>query len=257
MKFAVRCVVSAGLFCLISHTLFAEDKSDVEKVPPALQFYKGRRIAQTMHFNGAPWLIRENRENEERCSIMLANLGVKPGMTICDMGCGNGFYSLQMAKMVAPDGKVLGVDIQPEMLRLLRKRASKAKVRNIEPILGTLANPKLPEGEVDLILCVDVYHEFSHPEQMLSAMRKSLKPKGVVALLEYRSEDPDVPIKLLHKMSKAQIMKEYPANGFKLVRQYDKLPWQHMMFFARDDSPLEEVEVSQDFKFLKDRRTGE
>ena len=228
-----------------------------EPIPPALTEYKGRRIAQTMHFAGAPWLVRENREWEEECAEMLANLGVKPGMTVCDMGCGNGFYAIQLAKIVGAEGKVLGVDIQPEMLTLLGKRAAAAKVTNIEPILGTLADPKLPEGMVDLILCVDVYHEFSHPEHMLAAMRTSLKPKGVVALLEYRAEDPDVPIKKLHKMSKAQIMKEFPANGFKLVKQYDQLPWQHMMFLARDDSPLEEVKASTDFKLLSERPSDE
>ena len=244
MTFSVRRLAFAMLLCLFAGQLLAEE------VPPPLRFYKGREIARTMHFTGAPWLIRENREDEERCSIMLANLGVKPGMTVCDMGCGNGFYALQLAKMVGEEGKVIGVDIQPEMLKLLRERAADAEITNVQPILGTVADPKLPTGEVDLILCVDVYHEFSHPEHMLAAMRQSLKPKGVVALLEYRSEDPKVPIKRLHKMSKSQIMQEYPANGFKLVKQYDQLPWQHMMFFARDDSPLEKVEVTTDFRRL-------
>jgi len=204
-------------------------------VPPALDVYKGRRIAQTMHYFGAEWLIRENRENEERCSLMLANLGVKPGMTVCDMGCGNGFYALQIAKMVGPTGSVLCVDIQPEMLKMLKERAEKREVTNYEPIQGKLHDPCLPTGTVDLILCVDVYHEFSHPEQMLAGMRKSLAPGGMVVLLEYREEDRRVPIKPLHKMSKAQIMKEMPANGFKLVKEFNRLPWQHMMFFGRDD----------------------
>jgi len=242
------------LFCFGASRLFAADPQAAKPIPPALQFYKGRRIAQTMHFTGAKWLIRANRENEERCSVMLDHLGLQPGMTVCDMGCGNGFYALQMAKLVGEKGRVLGVDIQPQMLQFLKQRAAKARVTNIEPVLGTVADPKLPKGQVDLILCVDVYHEFSHPEQMLKAMRASLKPTGVVALLEYRLEDRDVPIKLLHKMTKAQIMKEYPANGFKLVKEYNDLPWQHMMFFARDDSPLKEIKPSTDFKLLKDRR---
>ena len=120
------------------------------------------------------------------------------------------------------------------MLHLLQERAKEADIENIEPIEGTLVDPRLPAGTVDLILCVDVYHEFSHPEQMLAAMRRSLKPKGVIVLVEFRSEDPKVPIKRLHKMSKAQIMKELPPNGFKLVREFNELPWQHMMFFGRD-----------------------
>ena len=124
----------------------------------------------------------------------------------------------------------------------LSARAGKAKLGNIEPIRGEVDDPNLPPGEVDVLLMVDVYHEFSHPESMLWAIRRSLKPEGVVALLEYREEDPTVPIKPLHKMSKNQIMKEYQTNGFKLVREYNQLPWQHLMFFARDDSPLEAIE---------------
>ena len=207
-----------------------------QETPPPLQFYKGRRIAQTMHFSGANWLLRTEREEEERCSLMIANLGVTPGMTVCDMGCGNGFYALQLSKLVGESGKVLGVDIQPEMLELLKKRAEEKGVKNVVPILGTLVDPGLPKGEIDLILCVDVYHEFSHPEQMLKKMREALSPNGVIALLEYRREDPEVRIKLLHKMSRAQIMKEFPSNGFRLVREFDRLPWQHMMFFGRDDT---------------------
>lgn len=203
-----------------------------EVIPPALDSYLGREIAQTMHFSGAPWLIRENREDEERCSIMLGQLGVKPGMTVCDMGCGNGFYSLQLAKMVGPKGRVLCVDIQPEMLRLLERRAVDQGIDNLVPILGAVHDPRLPEASVDLILLVDVYHEFSHPEQMLQGMRASLKPDGVIALLEYRAEDPNVPIKPLHKMSKKQILKEFTPNGFRLVREFNRLPWQHMMFFG-------------------------
>lgn len=205
------------------------------KIPPALTEYKGRQIAQTMHYKGAPWLIRDVREREEDCSTMLKNLGVKSGMIVCDMGCGNGFYTLQLAQLVGPDGKVLAVDIQPEMLTLLRERAKQEDVENIEPTLGTLIDPRLPVDGVDLILCVDVYHEFSHPEQMLAAMRKSLTPEGRLVLVEFRSEDPNVPIKPLHKMSKKQILLELPPNGYKLVHEFDQLPWQHMMFFEKEN----------------------
>jgi ubiquinone/menaquinone biosynthesis C-methylase UbiE len=203
--------------------------------PAPLTHYKGRRIATTMHYRGAPWLLRDDREEQERCSLLLANLGVQPSMTVCDMGCGNGFYALQLAKMVGPDGRILAVDIQPEMLELLRDRAARKQITNIEPILSEAHDPKLPEGKIDLILLVDVYHEFSHPEQMLAAMRRSLSPTGLIALLEYRAEDPKVPIKPLHKMTKKQILKEFPPNGFKLVKEFDRLPWQHMMFFGRDE----------------------
>ncbi len=239
LKIPASVALTTALLLSLSLPLAAQQQpSNQDDIPPPLTVYKGRRIAQTMHYLGAEWLIRENREDEERCSLMLTNLGIKPGMTVCDMGCGNGFYALQMAEMVGAEGHVLCVDIQKEMLVMLQERADTVDVTNITPIHSTVVDPKLPEGKVDLILCVDVYHEFSHPEQMLSAMRASLAPRGVVVLVEYRAEDPRVPIKPLHKMSKAQIMKELPANGFKLVKEFDRLPWQHMMFFARDDSPL-------------------
>jgi len=228
-------VAICAQFCPAALCL-AEDDS-----PPARQVYKGRRIAPTMSYLGADWLIRASREKEERCSELLESLKLKPGQTACDMGCGNGFYSLKLAQLVGRQGRVLAVDIQPQMLKLLEKRAQQVGIDNVEPVLGTVVDPKLPPESVDLLLLVDVYHEFSHPERMLAAIRRSLKPTGRVALVEFRLEDPEVPIKLLHKMSKAQIVKEFPPNGFKLVGSYDKLPWQHVMFFARDDSPLEEI----------------
>ena len=211
-------------------------KDEKSKIPPALEEYMGRQIARTMHYSGAEWLIRNEREREERCSLMLANLGLKPGMTICDMGCGNGFHSLQLAKMIGKKGIVVGVDVQPEMLSMMRRRMEEQGIENIIPILGSYHNPHLPPASIDLVLMVDVYHEFSHPEQMLAAIRASLKPDGRIVLVEFREEDPKVPIKPLHKMSKAQVNKEMTANGFKLVSEFDKLPWQHMMFFASDES---------------------
>ncbi len=230
MLLGVLCLQS----CLWSAWPVLVTAQDKPIVPPARQKYMGRTIAQTMGYGGAPWLIRETREQEERPSEVMRQLGLKPGMVVCDMGCGNGFYSLLMARQVAPEGKVLAVDIQPEMLHLLELRCRDKGIQNVEPIQGTLIDPKLPEDTVDLLLMVDVYHEFSHPQQMLAGIRKSLKAKGRVALLEYRAEDRSVPIKPLHKMSKRQILKEYKANGFRLVEQYDGLPWQHLMFFERD-----------------------
>ena len=215
----------------------ANDKKAVQdppaaKIPEPVETYMGRSIAQTMHYTGAEWLIRDRREREERCSLMLANLGVKTGMAICDMGCGNGFHTLKLAEMTGEKGYVAGVDVQPQMLLLLRKRMEQTGVENVIPILGSYHNPRLPRASLDLILLVDVYHEFSHPQQMLEAMRESLKPDGVIVLVEYREEDPDVPIKPKHKMSKAQVDKELTANGFTLVKSFDKLPWQHMLFYA-------------------------
>ena len=219
----------------------AKKEDRKKKIPTGVDFYKGRRIAQYMSFHGAPWLTRDEREVEERCSLLLANLGLKRGMTVCDLGCGNGFHTLKMAELVGEKGAVLAVDIQPEMLSLLRERMEFAGIENVTPILGSIHNPRLPKESVDLILLVDVYHEFSHPEPMLKAMRDALKPDGRIALVEYREEDPDVPIKRLHKMSKKQILKEFPPNGFKLVEEFDKLPWQHLMFFGKDDSPRKDA----------------
>ena len=227
----------ALLTIVVSAPVSADEKpvAAPAEIPPARTHYKGRRIAQTMHYLGADWLVRDRREREEDCTTMLKNLGVRAGMTVCDMGCGNGFYSLKLAELVGNGGTVLAVDIQTEMLTLLRERSRATGVKNVQPILGSLIDPNLPEGEVDLILCVDVYHEFSHPVHMLEAMRKSLTSHGRIVLVEFRSEDPDVPIKPLHKMSKKQILRELPPNGFKLMDQFDELPWQHMMFFGRDD----------------------
>ncbi len=211
-------------------------------VEKARRSYLGRVLAQPMSHLGASWLVRPERDEEENASDSFVQLGLEPDMTVCDLGCGNGFWTIPMARKVGPGGRVLAVDIQREMLQKLRERSARYKLDNIEPIQGKVNDPRLPAGEVDLLLMVDVYHEFSHPESMLWSIRRSLKPTGVVALLEYREEDPNVPIKPLHKMSKTQIMKEYEKNGFKLVREYNQLPWQHLMFFARDDSPLEEID---------------
>ena len=207
-----------------------------EKVPPALTHYMGREIAQTMHWTGAGWLTREEREKEEDCTTMVKQLKVQPGQTVCDLGAGNGFYTLWLARLVGEKGRVLAVEIQPEMLEMLKQRAEREKISNIELVLGTTVDPKLPEAKLDLVLMVDVYHELSNPAEVLAGVRKSLKPHGRIALVEFRLEDDSVPIKVLHRMSKAQIMKEYTANGFKLVDQFDGLPWQHLMFFERDDS---------------------
>lgn len=211
------------------------------QVPPAPTHYMGREIARTMHYLGAPWLVRESREREEDCSKLLEALDVEPGQSVGDIGCGNGFYTLRLAGRVGPKGTVYAVDIQPEMLEMLAERAEARAVTNIRRVLGTVVDPKLPAGSVDLILAVDVYHEFSHPQQMLEKLRASLAPRGRLALVEFRSEDPDVPIKPLHKMTQQQMMRELTTNGFRLVGQFDDLPWQHVLYFARDDSPLQAV----------------
>ena len=201
-------------------------------IPPAQTHHMGREIAQTMHFTGAPWLVRESRQREEDCRMMLKSLGLKPGQTVCDMGCGNGFYTLQLARLVGPRGLVYAVDIQPEMLQMLVRNAAEARLANIRPVLGTPIDPRLPAGEIDMMLCVDVYHEFSHPEAMLAKIKESLAPDGHMVLVEFRGEDPAVPIKPLHKMTKAQVRAELEPAGFEIDREYDRLPWQHLLFLG-------------------------
>ncbi len=202
------------------------------EIPPSQTHYMGREIAQTMHYTGAPWLVRESRQREEDCRLLLEALQIQPGQTVCDLGCGNGFYTLELARRVGPEGTVYAVDIQPQMLRLLVTRARQEKLFNIQPHLGTFIDPRLPKGKVDLVFCVDVYHEFSHPEAMLARIRESLSVGGQIVLAEFRGEDAGVPIKPLHKMTKAQVKKELEPNGFTLEREFDELPWQHLMFFG-------------------------
>jgi ubiquinone/menaquinone biosynthesis C-methylase UbiE len=201
-------------------------------IPPAATHHHGREIAQAMHFTGAPWLMRESRQREEDCRLMLEALDVRPGQTICDMGSGNGFYTLELARRVGPTGTVYAVDIQLEMLRMLAERAGDEGLANIKPILGTAIDPRLPRGAIDLVLMVDVYHEFSHPEAMLERLRESLADSGRIALVEFRGEDPAVPIKPLHKMTKEQIRTEFEPGGFEVVREFDRLPWQHLVFLS-------------------------
>ncbi|MEZ0389788.1 MAG: class I SAM-dependent methyltransferase [Verrucomicrobium sp.] len=206
------------------------------EVPEAMTEYLGREIAQTMHWSGSGWLIRHKREREEASTLMREKLELKPGMVVCDLGCGNGYHTFPMAESVSPGGKVYGVEIQEPYLKMLEESAKKQGVENFVPVLGLLHDPKLPENTFDLILLVDVYHEFSHPVPMLAAMKKALKPGGAIVLVEFRAEDNDVPIKPEHKMSKEQINKELSANGYKLVKEFDGLPWQHMMWFGKAEA---------------------
>lgn len=205
--------------------------------------YMGRTIAPTMHFSGAGWLTRPTREEEEEPLKLLNSLKVKPGQVVCDFGCGNGYHSLQLAKRVGPTGQVYSIDIQPEMLEMLRERAGPRGLANIKPILATEEESGLPPDTFDLVLMVDVYHELSDPEPALAAIRKSLKPEGRLVLVEFREEDETVPILPLHKMSQVQVVKELAANGFHLAGQFDRLPWQHVLHFARTDSSIKQAEL--------------
>jgi ubiquinone/menaquinone biosynthesis C-methylase UbiE len=216
--------------CLIG--LFTPIVSPAQSPEPK-RHYLGREIAPTMHWMAASWLIRHKREQEEASEVMRRQLKLMPGMVACDVGSGNGYHTIPMAKAVAPEGKVYASEIQAEMLKFLEERSKKEGVTNIVPLLGTQTDPKLPESTFDLILLVDVYHEFAEPEAMLKALHKALKPSGQLVLVEFRAEDDSVPIKPEHKMSKAQTTKELEANDFQLARSFDDLPWQHMLFYSK------------------------
>ncbi len=191
----------------------------------------GRHIAPVMGAAGASWLDRSEREREEEPAKALDLMEIHPGMTIADVGAGTGYMTLRIAKRVGPTGRVYANDIQPEMLDKLGDNAHLANLDNIETVLGSEADPRLPAGKMDLVLMVDVYHELSRPREMLQAIRASLKPDGRLVLVEYKKEDPSIPIRPDHKMSLTDIRIEVEAEGYKLDKVIDTLPRQHIVFF--------------------------
>jgi SAM-dependent methyltransferase len=193
----------------------------------------GRPIAPVMGVGGADWLDRSEREAEENPEGALNAIGIKPGMVVADVGAGTGYMSLRLARRVGSSGKVYAEDVQPEMLRRLRQNAAEAKLTNIQTVLGGEADPRLPPGALDLILLVDVYHEFSQPQKMLRKMREALKPDGRLVLLEYRKEDPSIPIRPEHKMSVQEVKLEVEAEGFHLDRVLENLPRQHILILTK------------------------
>lgn len=196
--------------------------------------YKGRRIANVMSYAGAPWLERGNREDEEAPAKLIAKLAPKPGQNVADVGCGSGYYSRRLAPLVAPGGKVYGVDIQPEMLRMLEASAREQGITNIVAVQSEPDDPKLPAGAIDWILLVDVYHELQNPEPMLAKMREALSPTGRVALVEFRLEgDSAAHILAEHRMSVEQVLAEWEPAGFELVELWEEMPTQHVFVFKR------------------------
>lgn len=193
----------------------------------------GRRIAQVMGAAGADWLERNERESEENPTKAIELLQFQKGMAVADIGAGSGYYALRIAEIVGPTGKVYAVDIQPEMLSILKKRMGQQNVSNVQAILGSAQDPKLPANSCDLILLVDVYHEFSHPQEMLLKLREALKDTGRLVLLEYRKEDPYVPIRPEHKMSVKEAKLEVEAEGFAFDKVIEELPWQHILIFKK------------------------
>jgi len=193
----------------------------------------GRQIAGVMGVQGADWLNRPEREKEENPEGALDAIGIRPGMIVADVGAGTGYMSLRMARRVGPSGKVYANDLQPEMLRRLRENAAKAGINNVETVLGAEDDPKLPAGRIDLVLLVDVYHEFSQPQKMIDRIRDALAPGGRLVLLEYRKEDPNVPILPEHKMSVAQVKAEIEPEGFVLSQVIETLPRQHILILTK------------------------
>ncbi len=198
------------------------------------KYYMGREISYVMGHLAAGWLERPEREREEKPSLLMENLELAPDAVVADIGAGSGYFTFMLAEKV-PQGRVLAVDIQPEMIDFLKKRSEKEGTKNVETILSTEKDTKLPANAVDGILLVDAYHEFSFPREMLESMYQALKPGGRVFLLEYRAEDPLVPIKPLHKMSQKQAKLEYAASGFRWLETRDFLPRQHFMIFEKPE----------------------
>jgi ubiquinone/menaquinone biosynthesis C-methylase UbiE len=199
---------------------------------PGVHPVSGRRIADVMSHRGADWLDRPERVQEEQPHRAIAALGLRPGDVVADVGAGTGYYTVRLARAVAPGGQVYATDIQPEMLARLDRRVRDERVRGVTPILATEDDPRLPPGGLDLILMVDVYHELARPQLMLRKLRAALKPGGRLVLIEFRKEDPRVPIRPEHKMSVAEARLELEAEGYQLDRVIGVLPWQHILVFT-------------------------
>jgi ubiquinone/menaquinone biosynthesis C-methylase UbiE len=199
---------------------------------PGVHPLTGRTFALPMSASGAAWLDRDERQREENTELSLRLLEVQRGSVVADIGAGSGYYSTRLARLVGPEGLVYASDIQQAMLDIIRGRIERERIPNITLVLGTPTDPRLPRAVVDLAIMVDVYHEFSAPQIMLRRIRESLKPGGRLVLLEYRGEDPKVPILPAHKMTVAQARTEVEAEGFALTMVKEDLPWQHVLVFT-------------------------
>lgn len=201
------------------------------------KFYQGREIAQVMGHEGADWLERPERMAEERPDLLLAALNLHPGDVVADIGAGTGYLSWRMAKTVGNRGRVYANDIQPEMLELLARNMTEHHTTNFQTVLGTLTDARLPANTLDLAIMVDVYHEFDHPYEMMQSIIRALKPGGRIVWVEYRAEDPNVPIKPLHKMAVAQVRKEAALLPLQWIQTIETLPRQHIIIFKKAAEP--------------------
>ncbi len=239
MRHSIRILpMLSALLLLLSHTLHAaENAPEYEFAPERSQggigkFYMGREISGVMGHQAADWLERPQRTHEEMPDEVVANMGLVPDSIVADVGAGSGYFTFRIAKLV-PDGKVFATDIQPEMLQMIAERMQSEEVSNIERVLGRIDDANLPANSVDAVLMVDVYHEFSHPYEMMQSIYNALKPGGRLILVEYRGEDPSVPIRPLHKMTEQQVVKEMSVFELDWDDTLDFLPWQHMMIFVK------------------------
>jgi len=225
-------------FLLLTASCYAQQEKDYYTLKEASRdgtgkLYMGREIARVMGYQGANWLERKDREKEERTDLLVQALELQPTDVVADIGAGTGYFTFRMSPLV-PQGEVLAVDIQPEMIALLKENIAEHNAENVTTILCTEQNPNLPANSVDLVLMVDAYHEFAYPREVMLHIVKALKPEGRVALVEYRAEDPEVMIKPLHKMSVEQAKKEMNAVGLYLIGNKTLLPKQHLMLFGKE-----------------------
>ncbi len=226
-----------SLVLLSSASLLAAEFPGYEVAPERRttgigKFYMGREISFVMGHQAAAWLNRPGRIQEEMPDEVVANMGLRPDHVVADIGAGSGYFSFRIAKLVV-EGKVLAVDIQPEMLTLIEQRKAVDKVSNIEGVLGKADDPNLPPNSIDVAIMVDAYHEFAHPFEMINGINNALRAGGRIFLLEYRGEDDSVPIRPLHKMTEEQVVKEMSVFGLEWTDTLDFLPWQHMMVFTK------------------------
>jgi ubiquinone/menaquinone biosynthesis C-methylase UbiE len=197
------------------------------------KFYMGREIAQVMGHQGADWLERPERQDEERPDLAIPALKLKEGDAVADIGAGTGYYTRLLARAVGNKGMVYAVEIQQEMLDLLTNKMASLQITNVKPVLGTVTDPKLSPTSIDLVLLVDVYHEFDHPWEMINAICAALKSGGRIAFVEFRAENPKVPIKTVHKMTESQVKKEMSVQPLDWVETNESLPWQHIILFRK------------------------
>jgi len=230
-------LISVNLF-LLSEVIYAAEHPGYIDAPERRttgigKFYMDREISFVMGHRAAGWLNRPERIREEMPDDVVANMGLESDHVVADIGAGSGYFSFRIADRV-PSGKVLAVDIQPEMLQLIERQKTDKGVANIEGVLGQVDNPNLAPNSIDAAIMVDAYHEFSHPFEMINGIYNALRPGGRIFLLEYRGEDDSVPIRPLHKMTEEQVVKEMSVFGLEWTETLDFLPWQHMMVFTKE-----------------------